>query len=334
MVSIKRYLNRSDTDTPLRQVVSLLLEKIGSEAVVADENEVAAFRTDIRSLRDHVDQRSTPEEIVSTAESAAVIMEAYNNEISAFLRKQRRELKNIVTIMMETVAAITGENTRAVERLRGIGDNLERTLAAADLDTLKLNLAECLQDFRQETLRQKEEAENMIIALRRDIERGPQQSVPPELTEIDEATSLPLKDACVKAMHASIPPGKRRYVVTLVLNRLQAVNARFGFEVGNRVLCRFGEFIEQQILPEDRLFRWRGPALVAVLERPEGIDMIRAQIRRMLESRLEQTLDVEGRPVMITVSARWSAFQLTTTVAAAEKQIETFAASQMSREYI
>lgn len=330
---IKRYLSRNGQETPLTQVVTLLMEKLISGAVVADDEEFAAFRADIDRLQGMVRQDSAPEKIVFTAGSAALVMEAYNKGINETLRKERREFRNTVNLMSETVAGIAGENTRSMEKVREIRGLLEHSRAALDLDNVKTHLNECLRVFREETLRLREEAESEIIALRREIELGASRTAP-ELHEVDPATNLSPKEACVLAMHASIPPGKRRYVVAMVVNRLQSVNVRFGYEVGNRVLRQFGEFIQQQIRPGDRLFRWRGPALVALLESSEPLDQIRTQIRRIMESRIEQTLDVEGRSVMIPVAAAWSAFQLITTVAAAEKQIEIFAASQASHEFV
>lgn len=325
--------NRSGRETPLTQVVSLLLEKLISGAVIADDDEYAAFRADINRMQAFVRQEPSPEKIVFTAGSATLVMEAYNKSISDIVRRERKELKNIVTLMTETVAAIAGENTKSVERLRDIRGLLE-SRGAADLDALKQQLGECLRVFREETMRQKEEAESEIMALRREIELGARTVATAESHALDPATNLPPKEACVHGMHESIPPGKRRYVVVMVVTRLQAINARFGYEVGSRVLRHFGEFMQQQLSPGDRLFRWRGPALVALLESPEPLDQIRNRIRRIMELRVEQTLDIEGRSVMIPVSAAWSAFQIITTVAAAEKQIEIFTASQASHEYV
>jgi GGDEF domain-containing protein len=325
--------SRSGQDAPLTQVVSLLLEKLISSAVIADDDEFASFRADINRMQSLVRQDPRPEQIVFTAGSAALVMEAYNKGITDTVRKERLELKNIVNLMADAVAAIAGENSRSVEKLREIRTLVE-TRSSTDLGSLKLQVGECLRVFREETLRQKEDAESEIIALRREIELGSRPLATPELHPLDAATNLPPKEACVQAMQESVPPGKRRYVVVMVVNRLQAINARFGYEVGNRVLRHFGEFMQQQLSPGDRLFRWRGPALVALLESTEPLDQVRNRIRRIMELRVEQTLDIEGRSVMIPVSAAWSAFQIITTVAAAEKQIEIFTASQSSHEYV
>src|SRR5579871_2319477 len=109
--------SRNGQDAPLTQIVSLLLEKLISGAVVADDAEFAAFRADINRLQGMVRQDPRPEKIVFTAGSAALVMEAYNRGITDTVRKERRELKNIVTMVIETVAAIDGENTKPIEKV-------------------------------------------------------------------------------------------------------------------------------------------------------------------------------------------------------------------------
>jgi GGDEF domain-containing protein len=330
MALLKSYLNRGNDTTLLRQAFSLMLQKLASEAVVSDEDACAALAADIDRLRQYAEQEATPDAILRAAESVMQVMSAYNSEITVLLRKQQRGLQNIVRTMAETVASIAGDSTASAAKLREISGGLDSGPAITDIDALRLNVGGCMRDFCEEALRQREQTESLIISLRREIELGPQEAENPEPPDLDPLTGLPSKETCVKALHRSIPARKRRYVVTLVVNNLEAINARFGQEIGNRVLCRFIDFAVQMIRADDRLFRWSGPTLVMVVETAETLDKVRTFIGRILEPRLEETLHIEGRSVLILISASWSAFQLTTTVAQAERQIETFTASRRS----
>ncbi len=335
MISIKRYLDHRRTgDTASHDVGHLLLSRIGEGAVSADEGECLAFRAAMQRLAEVFADGQDAADRLRTAEIAAQLMEDYNQEITVLVHRQRRELKDIVTMTAETVATISGENARSAEELRAIGDQFERPHAIGDLDALKAHVGECLQSLRLEIVREQEERDRLIVALRQEIEKGPRRGASPGPGEMDAATGLPQKAACVDAMRASIPAGKRRFAVTFVLNRLRGINLRFGREIGDRILCRFGEFVEQQILPSERLFRWSGPTFVAVLERGDTLEHIRAEVRKMLEPKIEETIDVDGRFIMIPVSAVWTAFQLLTTVTSAERQIDGFAASQDGRDYL
>jgi GGDEF domain-containing protein len=331
MVSLKEYLNRTDPQVTLRQVVSSLLEKIGFSAVAIDRGEYEAFRADIERIREGVVPGIAPAALIVIADSAAQVLESYNGAVTRLFQKQGHEMQGIIKMMAETVVLVSGESTRSAQRLREIGDEFERSNAITDLQALRGHLSECLRGFREEARNQKTKAECLIAGLREQIVQG---AVPANegSDSLDPATGLPGKDACMRAMQDPVAIGKRRYVVTMAVNRIQSINARFGHKAGDRILGVFAKFLAQQLVPADRLFRWTGPAIVVLPERSETLDRVRDQIRRIMEIRLNENLELGERAVLIPVSAAWSVFQLAA-VSDAERQIQTFIASQGSREF-
>ena len=335
MVSLRRYLDtRIREDADLHEICCGLLSRIGATPVVADDRETEAYQEDIQRLTAVFRGSTGPEVLARTADAAARVLEEYNHGVNVYVRKQRLRLREVLRMTAETVADMSGENTWPADRLREIGEHVERSNGLEEISQFKREIGECLQAFRQEVGRQKKELEDLIITLRRDIERGPQPATAAAPADIDPATDLPQRHACIEGMRASIESGKRRFVLVFAVGRLRAINLRFGRDGGDRILRRFGEFIQQQLLPTDRLFRWNGPTLVAILDRSETLDQIRNAAHRILEPKLEETLEVEGRFIMIRISAAWSAFQLLTTPESAERQIDTFAASQHAEEYV
>ena len=71
-----------------------------------------------------------------------------------------------------------------------------------------------------------------------------------------------------------------------VCSRVQAVNARFGYTVGDRMLGAFAEHFKKGLSARDQLFRWQGPVLVVLLERAERIERVRTEIRQFADVRL------------------------------------------------
>jgi GGDEF domain-containing protein len=333
MVSLKRFLYASEQEAALAKVVTLLLEKIGAGAVEGDRAAYDAFRAEMEHIGARASHDATPESLFVTAGSAVQAMENYNRQISTFLRKQGGELQSIVSMLFETVIKLGGENMRSAQRLLEIGDKFERVRAIEDIQTLKSSLGECLHTFREEAQRQKAESEETIQSLQKAVERH-EPAGSGGFEDLDPATRLPRQAAGLQAMQEAIQAGKRRYVVAMVVNRMQSVNARFGFHVGDRILRAFKENVEKQLSRADQLFRWEGPAIVVLLDRTDPIEQVRAQIRRILDGRLEEHFDVEGRAVMIPISAAWSAFHLMPPLANAIKQIQAFIASQGSRDYV
>lgn len=332
MVSIKDYLNRNDSQSTLRDGVSSLIEKMGASAVVVDQLEYAAFLSDIERIREGITTGLAPESLMVVAGSATQALERYNGGVTRLVHKQGREMQSIIKMMAETVVQVGGENTRSVQRLQEIGDEFERAGAISDLHTLKGHLSECLRGFREEAHRQKEQADSLIAGLRKQIENTPVM-VAEAQQGVDPATGLAGKAACLAAMQDPVTVGKRRYVVTMSVNRIQSINARFGHGAGDRILRVFGNFITHQLGPADKVFRWTGPAMVALIERSETLDRVRDQIRRIMEMRLDENLELGERAVLIPVSAAWSVFQLVA-MTTAERQIQAFIASQGNREFV
>jgi len=332
MVSIKEYLNRGDSQAALLDFLSYLIEKMGSSAVAVDQLEYAAFVADIDRIRESLTPGLGYDAAMVLAGAATQALETYNGSVTRLVHKQGREMQSIIKMMAETVVYVGGENTRSVRRLQEIGDEFERAGAITDLQALKGHLSECLRGFREEALRQKEQADILIAGLRKQIESA--SALAAETQEaLDPATGLPGKEACLKTMQDPVAIGKRRYVVTMSVNRIQSINARFGHRAGDRILRFYGNFITHQLNPADKIFRWTGPAMVALIERSETLDRVRDQIRRIMEMRLDENLELEERAVLIPVSAAWSVFQLIA-VTTAERQIQAFIASQGNREFV
>jgi GGDEF domain-containing protein len=332
MVSITEYLNRGNPHAEARQLVTFLIDKIGSQAVAVDAAEYAVFSSEIESIANRITTEVTSDSLLVIAGSAAQALDSYNQRISRLFHKQGADMQGIIRMMAETVVQIGGQNTRSVQRLHEIGDQFESAGEIKDLAQLKGHLSECLRGFREEAQHQRELAETLIANLREQIESRPAWASPEEHERVDPITGLPGKDACMRALQEPVGIGKRRYVVTMSVNRIQSINARFGNPAGDHVLNAFGKFVGKQLPATDKLFRWTGPAVVAVIERSEMLDRVRAQIKRIMDIRLDEKLELGERSVLIPVSSAWSVFQLIA-VATAERQIQAFIASQGNHEF-
>jgi GGDEF domain-containing protein len=331
MISIKRFMNRSEEEAIVWQALYLLLEKIGSEAVPGDPAELGDFTRNLQRAREAVADATTPETLMVAVGSAAQAMSGHRQLVSRFIERQRREIQTMVSMLTKTVARLSGDNTHFGQSFREIGDRLENAVALADLHEIKSRLSECLQDFNDETRKQKAETEEMIAALQKEVDRCRESSGP--LLDADPATGLLRQDAAESAMFKSITAGTRNYVVTVVVNRMQSINARFGYQVGDQVLRTCTGAIEKQLSPGDQMFRWSGPALVLVLQRNEPLETVRAQLKRILDVRIEETYSLGSRSVLLPITTSWTAVKLIAPVGLVVKQIQAFIASQSPRDF-
>jgi GGDEF domain-containing protein len=237
-------------------------------------------------------------------------------------------------MLQESLAKVAGERATAVEGFSRIGEELQRGTAFKDLQSLKEHLHGCLSNLRTEIEREKAASRELIERLQTEVGslRGPRTW--PASRDLDPATELPLQPECMTAIREAIDTGRRCFAVVMVVNRVQRINARFGREAGDRMLCRFKEHAEKQFFASDRLFRWSGPAIVVLLERSEAFELVRAQVKRMLDVPVHENYEIGDRSVLIPISAAWSVMFLNSTTDAIEKQIQTFIASQGGRDFV
>jgi diguanylate cyclase (GGDEF)-like protein len=152
--------------------------------------------------------------------------------------------------------------------------------------------------------------------------------------DLDAATGLPAKKEALKALQTALGAPQNKFVVVAVVSRVQAVNARFGYAVGDRVLATFAEHLKKNLGATDQLYRWHGPAVIALLDRADRIEEVRTEMRRFADVKLEKTIEVGARTVLLPISASWSVFAVEPTLDALLKRLEAFTAAQVSRELI
>ena len=127
-------------------------------------------------------------------------------------------------------------------------------------------------------------------------------------------------------------PG-RKYIVTAVLDRLQSLNARFGQHVGDRVLRALAQRLQDSFEDSDVLFRWNGPAIIAMLWRDESIEDVRKSVRHIFDTPFEKEFDIGGRNVLIPIGAAWSVIGLIPPAVNSFNYIDRFVASQSPRDF-
>jgi GGDEF domain-containing protein len=98
------------------------------------------------------------------------------------------------------------------------------------------------------------------------------------------------------------------FAAVFAIERLDLINARFGHEVGDQVLLFFGEHVAQALKGSDRLFRWTGPAFLALMERSEPAHKVREEISRVISRRLSKTVKIANRSVLLPVPTNWVVF--------------------------
>jgi GGDEF domain-containing protein len=330
LTTLKAYLTGVDEEGMFRRVISLLLQGISLHAVEGDRADYDRFRNDFDRIQASLGKEASGQELLVATGAANQALADYGQRTTRFIRQQGALLHNMISMLTQTMVSIGAGSESSAEHLQAIEKELAHAVVIEDVQTLKLRLAECLKNLREEVVRQKVQAKAQARQLQQHVEHARDciQDPPDVDCEIDSITGLRTRSAAKTAFHAALETPGRKYVVAAVVNRIQSVNRHFGYAVGDQLLKKFSDLFGATLAKTDRLFRWRGPTLVALLEREESIHAVQAEIRRINNKRIERALEV-GEGALLPVSASWLVLALDSSAADMAKAIEKFIASQV-----
>jgi diguanylate cyclase (GGDEF)-like protein len=191
-------------------------------------------------------------------------------------------------------------------------------------------LEESLGVICEEAAAQERRSEEVVGQLREAMSRPETAAVLSEaVADLDMTTGLPNHRAAEQAIRSAIISRTTTYVVLFSVERVEVINARFGFSVGDRILMLFGQHLAQRLANSDRLFRWRGPGFLALVDRSGPETSIRAEIARMVSMRMEHEIELGDRSVLLPISASWMLTSVVdSTLEKVSKKLDAFSAAQ------
>ena len=338
MISLRKYLiagMRDESAGESRRIVGLLLRGLYLHAIEGEKAEYEQFRADLAALEGRISGQLPPGEALVLAGSVIKTLEDYNQRTTRFVHRQSAELQKMVSMLAETIITMSGANERSLGRLQEIEKSLDNATEMGDIRLLKQRVENCLETVRNEAQRQKTEGDQTLRRLKEELQNSQERTAGfPRAEELDVVTGLPNCDEARRALQTALAISKRQYAVAAVVSRVQAVNARFGYAVGDRVLKMFSMHFQSGLRPEDRLFRWRGPVLLALVEREESIEEVRRELHRFADMKLEQTLEIGSRTILMAISAIWTVFPVSSPLETLLDKIDNFIANQVSHEHV
>jgi GGDEF domain-containing protein len=313
LISIKKFLSlNANPDQALMHVVRILVEGIGEHAVQTNTEDCTMFRETIREISENlVDGMSSAELLVFTG-SVLHGLEDHNRRATRYNRLQTAELQNMVRMLTSTVGSIGAASTANIGVL---GEIEKRVSVASELDDvriIKARLAECLNEIQQEARRQAKETAETIAQLTEGLEQARRRTLNVRReTEEGVICGLPQRHEAEAAIAQLGREGTGICAGMMVVDRMHILTRRFGKDVGDEILSAFVQMVRKHLNADDRLFRWADPALLALMPRPgSSIESVRIEFGRVMETKLEHTVQTSSRSIMIPISARWLLFPM------------------------
>ena len=210
----------------------------------------------------------------------------------------------MLTTMTATVMFITSSSEASAKQLGAIESKLQRASTLEDTLQIKAQLTDCLTLVRSEALRLQTESRNKISALKNDVERLSHRlkAVFPRKSLRNPVTGLLGRFAAEEAITAKILAGREFLAALYTLDRMASINGRFGRLVGDEILVTGARALAQK-LSGTTLYRWSGPAFVAVFDPSVNLKQAETRATQAGAMRLEKNIEAEDRSVLIVVTA-------------------------------
>ncbi|MEO6759879.1 MAG: diguanylate cyclase, partial [Saprospiraceae bacterium] len=317
-LSLKKHIDGSAAELTgaLLQLSQVLLRAIRLHIVRGDALELTRFQGGILDMESRLGASPEPSQVLVLAGEAAKAFEEYCNHTNRYLQVHSAELTSMMGMLTATVSSISAASQTAVDQLSRVEKRIEKISYTSDLPRLKVELADCLAMVREEAFRQREQNAATIHTLQRGVsdtqrrlaevskEETPSPNVP---LMRDPVTDLPgradAEDALVQARER-----KNMYAAVLPVDRLNLVNNRFGSTSTDMVVKFFADYLQSHLQPEDRLFRWSANSFLALVERTQTQDSVRADLSRFASAKVELTLAHHGREILLPLSSTWALF--------------------------
>jgi diguanylate cyclase (GGDEF)-like protein len=218
------------------------------------------------------------------------------------LKQQAAELRATVAGMTQTIAFLGESSQMSVTQLQTLEKKLRRVSGVEDTRQVMVQINACVELVRAEMVRVQSESKARIASLQAEIARlsakAPQL---PTAGSNDQVTGLPLRELAEEAITAKILSGRESVAALFVVDRVASINGRFGRLAGDEVLIAAARHIAQRLTGVS-LFRWTGPAFVAVLEQTGNLASSEEQIRQAGAMRLQKSIEAANRSAMLMVT--------------------------------
>ncbi len=289
-----------------------LLTGIGRCTLDGTEADLESFRKSMQSLAAQVNDQSTGGEADATVGAGLNLLREYNEKILSFHGCHTSELKTVMRTMTETITYLSESRTRSVHQLNFMERELEQASQIDDIRLLRGRLISCLDIVREETVRLQSESQARSNEVRQQIDRPVRVSEPPlGFSSMDSVTGLPSRRAAERAISEALAFGSTHAVAVFVVKRLSAINAKYGRAVGDEAMLRVANHFAQHLSAATFLYRWSGPALVALIQAHINPGDIKRSWAKAAATRHEMSMEAKQRSIFVLVETSMS-FQLVT----------------------
>jgi GGDEF domain-containing protein len=333
LISIKRYLDLASSDA-YQRMLEVLVEVVTEHPVDIDHGECERFKSEVGKIQERFGAESTSEQFGLAVHAIGQALERHNRSVGNLAHRQGSELQNMVSMLAQTIKALGSASEISSKNLDNIAVQLKRSFALEDIYQLRVRLSDCLKNVRDEAARQRTESQGTLQIMKHELAASQQRLSHHGIeTDVDRVTGFAGRSAAEVAIHEAIHSPDPRYVVVAVLGRMESINARFGYSVGDEVLCEFAARVAGRLCSRAAFYRWSGPTILGILQRSEPLHSIRTEVGKVIEAPVSKSLVSGSQNAFITTSAVSLVLPVAPPAADIISQIDSFVSAQIPKEF-
>lgn len=296
-----------------REMTLLLLSSAVDHAVHCNEADAVEFRKRAREAAAELRGEIGPQQVLITAGSLAQSLAQYNQrtqeQVDALLGQSRSLLQRFVDHLAETHRDAESEDTLKQIRLavEQPGNAAAQQKVTESLQQLGRRTAERFRQMRELA----ERLQDRVTILEQSAALGVAGGVAGGTAggagngsgpNVDACTGLPVRAEAEVAIRSVIGGDRQCYVAVFYVHRMALTNARFGEAIGNQVILFASQHVATAVAKQrDLLFRWTGPAFVAVLERDEALLAVNSEVQRVISAPVSRFFETPNRSVYLPI---------------------------------
>jgi GGDEF domain-containing protein len=261
-----------------KQLAFLILSATRDHSAHCGLAEREAFRQRLEQAQAGLEGSSDASQILITAGTLAHAISRYGAEMQRRVDAVAHETSGAVRLFLRHLQSIhdTPECHPLLDELR----------SAIETGASVARLQECLDQLGQRS-----------VSIRPPSHRsGRMQSA----HHLDACTGLPVRSEAESALREAADGAVPVCAAIFYLHRMALTNARFGEAIGNQVIQACSEHVAAHAIKStDRLYRWSGPAFLAILYRSDSLVTVGGEVQRLVCSPLSRFFETATRSVYL-----------------------------------
>ena len=290
------------------------LEAISTHAFRWNPEDCRRYSQEMKTIVEGLQKEPNAAALLVAAQTVKHRVEEYSGNTQRQVDGSIAELRDIVRILLSFAEQSQGEGDDSAGALEQMREMVGKTATADELRTAKVNLDEALQGLAEKQRQRNATAEELAVNLGEQA-LSPEQSIVPGTMPfsttkstttrpaaeeaLDVLTGLPGRGAAEIAIwKVQANPGNA-YLAAFFVQRMAHFNARLGDKIGNELLFLTAQAIANALLrPGDQMFRWQGPAFLAILRREESLLDVKRETTRIFGARFQ--FEMRGGSMLVT----------------------------------